>query len=258
MATSFPAELDSFTNPTGDDDLNTPAVLHSTQHSNANDAIKAIEAKLGADDTPANLPAGASIGGERGVGLLVAGAYGWRDLEGPIVAPVSGAGRPVLTAYDGEIEDYAFDAGDHYSPIKFHWPHDWAPGSDSHIHLHWSHNGTAISGSLVIEYIYIWARRDGVFTAAKTITQTISGLNISNTPAKKKRVDEVQFSSNGGSLSLHDTNLYEPDGMILLHFNVVTTPLITGGAGKPFIHYVDQHIQSTGMPTKNKDPDFWS
>lgn len=258
MATNYPSSLDAFPNPSGADSLSAPAVLHSTQHANANDAIEAIQAKLGDNSTPANLPAGASLGAAQGTGLLVEGGYSWRDLEGPIVAPTLGAGRPVLTTYVGEIEDYAFDAGDHYSPIKFHWPHDWAPGTDTLIHLHWSHNGTNISGSLVIDYVYIWARRDGVFTAPKTITQTVSGINITNTPATKKRVDEVQFSTPGGTATLHDTDLFEPDGMILLHFNVVTIPTVTGGALKPFIHYVDQHIQSTGMGTKNNAPDFWA
>lgn len=48
MATSYPGGLDSFTNPSGTDPLNTAgAKLHSTQHANANDAIEAIEAELG-------------------------------------------------------------------------------------------------------------------------------------------------------------------------------------------------------------------
>lgn len=186
------------------------------------------------------------------------GYLAWVDLEGPIVASAVGAGRPVLTTYDGEIEDYAFAANDHYSPIKFHWPHHWAPGSDTHIHLHWSHNGTNISGSLVLEYIYKWARRDGTFTAPKTITHTISGLNMTNTPAQKKRVDEVPFSIAGGSATLHDTALFEVDGMILMHFNVTTIPTITGGAAKPFIHYVDLHIQADRFGTRRRAPDFYS
>src|SRR5262245_45543394 len=47
MTTSFPTALDTFTNPTPANDLNTPAVLHSDQHANTNDAIEAIEAKVG-------------------------------------------------------------------------------------------------------------------------------------------------------------------------------------------------------------------
>lgn len=49
MPTSFPIALDNFTNPTPADKLITPTVLHSDQHSNENDAIEALEAKVGID-----------------------------------------------------------------------------------------------------------------------------------------------------------------------------------------------------------------
>ncbi len=45
MATSYPASLDSFTNPTAVDTLDSPP--HDTQHADANDAIEALEAKVG-------------------------------------------------------------------------------------------------------------------------------------------------------------------------------------------------------------------
>src|SRR3990167_719387 len=44
-ATNFPSSLDSLTNPSGTDSVAT--VSHSGQHSNANDALEAIEAKVG-------------------------------------------------------------------------------------------------------------------------------------------------------------------------------------------------------------------
>jgi len=47
MATSFPTSLDNFLNPSGTTKLNDPQYLHNEQHSNANDAIEAIEQKLG-------------------------------------------------------------------------------------------------------------------------------------------------------------------------------------------------------------------
>ena len=49
MATDFPTTLDSLTNPTSTD--TTTAVDHAGQHSNANDAIEALEAKVGADSS---------------------------------------------------------------------------------------------------------------------------------------------------------------------------------------------------------------
>lgn len=45
MATNFPTSLDALTNPLATDKLNNPS--HATQHANVNDAIEAIEAKVG-------------------------------------------------------------------------------------------------------------------------------------------------------------------------------------------------------------------
>lgn len=45
MATSFPTSLDSLTNPTSGSSLNSPS--HSGQHADANDAIEALQAKVG-------------------------------------------------------------------------------------------------------------------------------------------------------------------------------------------------------------------
>jgi hypothetical protein len=47
MATNFPTSLDSLTNPTATDTLDSPP--HDTQHADANDAIEAIQAKVGVD-----------------------------------------------------------------------------------------------------------------------------------------------------------------------------------------------------------------
>lgn len=45
MATNFPTNLDSLSNPTAADSLSSPS--HSAQHSDANDAIEALQAKVG-------------------------------------------------------------------------------------------------------------------------------------------------------------------------------------------------------------------
>jgi len=47
MATNYPGALDSFTNPTSADALNSSTVPHATQHANLNDAVTAIETELG-------------------------------------------------------------------------------------------------------------------------------------------------------------------------------------------------------------------
>ena len=49
MATNFPTSLDSLSNPTATDKQNNPD--HATQHANANDAIEALQAKVGIDSS---------------------------------------------------------------------------------------------------------------------------------------------------------------------------------------------------------------
>lgn len=186
--------------------------------------------------------------------------FGWRDLEGPISLPQTAAQRPTLTTYASPVEDYAFSAGDHYGPLKYHIPHDYVPGSDLFIHVHWSHNGTDISGSIVFDYFVIYAKghNQAAFPATPVnLTQTVSSLNITNSPTRRHRIDEIQLSAASPSASQIDSDDIEVDGLIIIHFDVPTIPTITGGAGKPFVHYVDIHYQSTNMATKQKAPNFY-
>ena len=49
MATNFPTSLDALTNPTSGQALNFPS--HSVQHANSNDAIEALQAKVGVNSS---------------------------------------------------------------------------------------------------------------------------------------------------------------------------------------------------------------
>ena len=49
MTTNFPSSLDSLTNPTPSDDMS--LVSHSSQHANVNDAVEALQAKVGVDSS---------------------------------------------------------------------------------------------------------------------------------------------------------------------------------------------------------------
>ena len=44
MASNFPSSLDSFTNPSSTDAMDSVSVPHATQHSDLNDAVAAKEA----------------------------------------------------------------------------------------------------------------------------------------------------------------------------------------------------------------------
>ncbi len=49
MTTAFPGDLDNFTNPTSANNLDSVGVVHHEQHANVNDAVEAMEAKIGKD-----------------------------------------------------------------------------------------------------------------------------------------------------------------------------------------------------------------
>lgn len=83
---NYPTSLDSFTNPTGSDFLNSPN--HVQQHSDANDAIEALEAKLGIG---ASTPASNKL--LRGTG---AGSSAW-DKDAPTGAIVGTTDTQTLT-----------------------------------------------------------------------------------------------------------------------------------------------------------------
>jgi hypothetical protein len=51
MASNFPSSLDSFTNPSSTDAMDSVLVPHATQHADLNDAVEALEAKVGADSS---------------------------------------------------------------------------------------------------------------------------------------------------------------------------------------------------------------
>jgi hypothetical protein len=51
MAINYPTSLDNFTNPQPSDTLDSVAAPHATQHSDLNDAVEALQAKVGADSS---------------------------------------------------------------------------------------------------------------------------------------------------------------------------------------------------------------
>lgn len=70
MPINFPTSLDNFTNPTSGNTLDSPS--HSQQHADANDALEALEAKLGVGASPA-----ASATANQVLNISSAGTSAW-------------------------------------------------------------------------------------------------------------------------------------------------------------------------------------
>ncbi len=187
--------------------------------------------------------------------------FPWADLIGDITPKTSGVGAPALAAFrGGNVRSFFYGAGEDGDCV-FHIPHDYVPGSDLYIHLHWGHNGTAISGSLVVNIYVTYAKGhdQAAFAAEINPTITVSTPDIATIPRWQHRVDEIQLSAASPTAAQLDSDIIEADGLILVHFDVTTIPTITGGSpNEPTIFTLDIHYQSTGVGTKQKAPDFWT
>lgn len=94
MATNYPGSLDNFTNPLSTDSQNSPS--HSEQHANANDAIEAIEAKLGV---------GAATAGSAVNGYVLTVSTGGTTTWEPAgeIIPIATGGTVAYTFQSGDI-----------------------------------------------------------------------------------------------------------------------------------------------------------
>ena len=191
--------------------------------------------------------------------LVAETAYGWRDIIGKVIPKATGAGSPTRAVYiGGKLGQYAFVANDAYD-MEFHMPHDYVAGTDIYIHLHWSHNGTTITGNAVFDFYYSHAKghNQANFGAEKNLTITYATTDIATTPQYRHRIDEVIMSGASATATLMDRDDLEPDGLILMTVRLTTLPTI-GGGGRLFIHTADIHYQSDNSATLNKAPNFYA
>lgn len=187
--------------------------------------------------------------------------FGWKDLIGQLTPRVGGAPAPSLGTFRGTgIQDYAFNTGDIIDQIIFHIPHDYFPGSTQiFIHPHWAHNGTAISGNLVINWYFSYAKgyQQEAFNTTLNITQTIP-VDITTYPRWYHNINELQFANVGGTGGLMDIGRLEVDGILRVGLTVTTIPTISGGTpNNPYIFTCDLHYQTTQMSTKDKNFPFY-
>ncbi len=198
----------------------------------------------------------------KGEGLLIESGYSWVDLIGPISPRTLGTSSAMLYPFNEQTTGWAHRAGSE-GDLTYHVPHDYAPNTDTFIHVHWGHNGTDIQGTLKLKLYVSIAKRTypaTPFSAPIMIPLEITGLNITNSPRWAHRVDEVALSTVSGTGGTLLNSLIETDGLIQVHYEVDTIPSISGSTevNLPYIQTIDIHMQSTSIGTKNKDPDFWS
>lgn len=190
--------------------------------------------------------------------------YTWRDITGVLRPDPSGLNAPTLAVFrGGKCRAYAFSATDMID-CEFHIPHDMVLCENApplYLHFHWTHNGTAISGTLAAtaSTTYGTGHYVGTFGAEKTFAFSKSTPNIATIPQYVHGIEEVEIGRWGGGTGLYDIADITVDGLLMVNFEVNTIPTITGGSrAEPWILHVDLHYASTNIGTKNRAPDFWT
>lgn len=203
-----------------------------------------------------SLTDGLILSGTSGEGVKVdvtTPTFGWHDMLGQIHTRGVGATDPAWTAYRGTISAYLFQVND-VAWCTFHMPHDYVPGSDLHLHIHWSHISAAVvSGAATWSFDVSYAKGHNQAAFSAPITATVS--QNASTTQYQHMIAEVQISNAGGDASHIDRALLEVDGLILVRVTLTANTL--NAATDVFGHMLDIHYQSTGCPTKNKAPSFY-
>ena len=192
--------------------------------------------------------------------------FGFADLLGDQFSKNTGGTKPTLITYNGAIDAWQFSDGDE-AFLSYHIPHDYVPGTDIHLHIHWSQNNAgATGGTIDFKYFAIYSKghnqASGSTFTSTPITDTFSSIDIndgnSGLDQYQQHITEVTISAASATAALFDRDDFEPDGVIELAFEMDANNL-TGTPSDPFIHFVDIHYQTTGLiGTKQKAPDFYT
>ena len=172
--------------------------------------------------------------------------YGFADLKGDQFTRNQGSTKPSLVSHNGAVKAWQFGAGDE-AYLTYHIEHDHKLGTDIHLHIHWSQNNAGCTGGTVdfkytAEYAKGWNQLTGSAFTSTPVTDTFSSIDIndggSGLVQRQKHITEVTISAAAATAALFDRDVFEPDGVIELTFEMVGSNL-TGTPSLPFIHYVD-------------------
>lgn len=188
---------------------------------------------------------------------------GWNDLLGTPNIKVAGANDPTWAVYRGNIRQYQFsNALMNELWFSYHVQHDYKPGSDLYLHIHWSQSTVDTGGTAgapgnakwYFDVTYAKGHNQAAFIAPITtsVVGTASGTQYQH------MLNEVQLSATSPSGSQLDSTLIEPDGVILLRAYRDASDAADTLNQTPFVHFVDIHYQADRVNTKNKAPNFYS
>lgn len=193
--------------------------------------------------------------------------YGWRDILGPIEIKTAGVTDPVWAVYQGTIYAYTFDTATAEAFFTFHIPHDYVPGTDLYIHMHWSQIVVDTGGPAgvpgTVEWNFDISYADGHGTAGGTADGfsapiTVTVTQQASTTQYGHMIAEGQISAAAGAGGLLNSDTIQVDGLLLVRVYRVKANAADTLDQAPFGHTCDIHYQSTNIGTKQKAPDFYN
>lgn len=187
---------------------------------------------------------------------LTTPTFPWADLLGELVIRSAGTNDPAFNTYRGNVRQYDFGNTTMREVYNnFHIPHDYAPGTDIYLHVHWS-CAAAASGNVKFSFDVTYAKGHNQAAFAAPITTTVT--QAASGTAYQHMISEVQLSASSPSGSQIASGSIEPDGVLLVRTWRDPTDAADTANQSVFVHYVDVHYQSTGIGTKQKAPNFYT
>jgi hypothetical protein len=188
-----------------------------------------------------------------GVGIKVDPAtptFGWRDIIGNLNVRGTGANDPTFAVYTGTaLRAYQFSATTMMEVFfVFHIPHDYVPGTDIFLHMHWS-NAAATPNTGNVRWGFDYSFAKGFDQAAFPATTTITVTQASPATRYQHMVAETAAIT---------IPALEVDGLLLVRAYRDAANAGDTCTDAVFGHTADVHYQSSNMATKNKSPGFYS
>ena len=197
--------------------------------------------------------------------------YPWHDLLGQIVVKgASALTSPEFVVYRGGVYQYRFSndaASGREAFINFHIPHDYVPGTDMYIHVHWSQIVVDTGGTAGVPGVAKWyfdiSYADGYGTPGGAADPFIAPITQSvtqqgSTTQYGHMIAEVAFTNAGGDATHLDRATIQVDGNILVRIYRDSDDVADTLDQHPFVHFVDIHYQSTCIGTKDKNSPFYT
>ena len=195
-------------------------------------------------------------------------AFPWDDLRGQRSLPTSGGSAASREEWKTDVYSLGYNIND-FQDWEMHTEHREVIGGDKFLHPHLRHNGTSITGNLVIDFVVAHNFGHNRVSSPAPVSFTLTIPDTIWTQHDTYIPDMLFMQSGGGALAIQnltggttvsaftalDSDDILPDDDFLITATISTMPTISGGlSAKIFNPFIDIHRQVVdGSGTLNKD-----